>query len=336
MRKKITIALVAIFTPFFFFPILKQEVLAACNIEAPNSTNYSETIGITVKDVPSPKENENPGLSIRDSKGNELFCFSLGWPTGFASITLPSSGDYTTVNVEMRKSAGDLTTNCGEYISGPMCTKKISLIGQIPTATPTLTSGQQNGEYRCNSRNPSCPFNEYPICKEAVVECSPPGCVVGMYLKGGGYVYDCAYKTEVSGQGTCGWDTMGNETSNCGKDYYPFWCEHAGGKDCLCIYKDHSPPVCETISTTTPTDIPLSTPINNILKYSMGIGGIIAFLLIVFGGFQIILSAGNPEKIKAGKEMITSAITGLLLIIFSVFILRLIGVNILGIPGFKP
>lgn len=81
-------------------------------------------------------------------------------------------------------------------------------------------------------------------------------------------------------------------------------------------------------------DLALKT--NTILTYSIGIGGVVAFLLIVFGGFQIILSAGNPEKIKAGKEMITSAIAGLLLIIFSVFILRLIGVNILGIPGFKP
>jgi len=80
----------------------------------------------------------------------------------------------------------------------------------------------------------------------------------------------------------------------------------------------------------------LALKTNTILTYSIGIGGVVAFLLIVFGGFQIILSAGNPEKIKAGKEMITSAIAGLLLIIFSVFILRLIGYDILKIPGFKP
>jgi len=81
-------------------------------------------------------------------------------------------------------------------------------------------------------------------------------------------------------------------------------------------------------------DLPLQ--INKIVNYSMGIGGIIAFLLIVFGGFQIILSAGNPDRVKAGKEMITSAIAGLLLIIFAVFILRLIGYDILRIPEFEP
>jgi len=89
-----------------------------------------------------------------------------------------------------------------------------------------------------------------------------------------------------------------------------------------------------SVSDVSDTDLALS--VQKILTYSMGIGGIIAFLLIVFGGFQIILSAGNPEKIKAGKEIITSAIAGLLLIIFSVFILRLIGYDILKIPGFKP
>ena len=78
----------------------------------------------------------------------------------------------------------------------------------------------------------------------------------------------------------------------------------------------------------------LAKQVNKIVNYSTGIGGIIAFLLIVFGGFQIILSAGNPERVKAGKEMITSAIAGLLLIIFAVFILKLIGYDILKIPGF--
>lgn len=66
-----------------------------------------------------------------------------------------------------------------------------------------------------------------------------------------------------------------------------------------------------------------------------GIAGGIAFLLIIFGGFQILTSAGNPERLNEGKELISSAITGLLMIVFSVFLLRVIGVDILGIPSFK-
>lgn len=71
-----------------------------------------------------------------------------------------------------------------------------------------------------------------------------------------------------------------------------------------------------------------------ILKIAIGLGGGIAFLLIVFGAFQVITSSGNPESVKKGTEMITAAISGLIFIIFSLFLLKLIGVNILNIPGF--
>lgn len=71
-----------------------------------------------------------------------------------------------------------------------------------------------------------------------------------------------------------------------------------------------------------------------ILKYAILMGGGIAFLLSVFGGVSIILAGGNPEKINSGKEIIGSALTGLLFIIFSVFLLRFIGYDILQLPGF--
>jgi hypothetical protein len=68
-----------------------------------------------------------------------------------------------------------------------------------------------------------------------------------------------------------------------------------------------------------------------ILSWAIGIGGGIAFLLIIFAAFQIMTSSGNPDRLKAGQELMTSAIAGLILLIFSTFILRIIGVNILGI-----
>ena|SRR3990172_1305728 len=69
------------------------------------------------------------------------------------------------------------------------------------------------------------------------------------------------------------------------------------------------------------------------LVWGLGIGGGIAFLLMVYAGFMIITSSGNPQRLEAGKELLTSAISGLLLLVFSVFILRVVGVNILQIPG---
>lgn len=75
--------------------------------------------------------------------------------------------------------------------------------------------------------------------------------------------------------------------------------------------------------------------IASFITIGTGIGGGIAFLLILFAGFQTMLSAGNPEKLHAAKELMTAAISGLLLIIFSVFLLKLIGVDILAIPGWS-
>lgn len=71
------------------------------------------------------------------------------------------------------------------------------------------------------------------------------------------------------------------------------------------------------------------------LRWGLGIGGGIAILLIIVAGFQIMSSRGDPNRLKAGQELMTSAIAGLLLLIFSLVILRIIGYDILDIPAFK-
>jgi len=71
-----------------------------------------------------------------------------------------------------------------------------------------------------------------------------------------------------------------------------------------------------------------------VLKWAVGIGGGVAFLLILYGGFMVMTSSGDPERLKAGQELITSALSGLILLIFSVFILKFIGIDILGLCKF--
>lgn len=72
-----------------------------------------------------------------------------------------------------------------------------------------------------------------------------------------------------------------------------------------------------------------------VLTTGVGIGGGFALLCIIYAAFMMQSSQGNPEKLKKAQEMITSCIMGLMLIIFSIFIMKLIGVNILRIPGFS-
>ncbi len=71
----------------------------------------------------------------------------------------------------------------------------------------------------------------------------------------------------------------------------------------------------------------------SVLRLATGVGGGLALALILYGTFIVTTSAGMPDKLKAGSEIITSAIIGLLFILLSVFLVNLIGINILGIPG---
>lgn len=72
-----------------------------------------------------------------------------------------------------------------------------------------------------------------------------------------------------------------------------------------------------------------------LFRIATGIGGGIAFLLILYGGLRIMIARGDPKAMEEGKEIITAAIVGLILILLSVYILRILGVDILGIPGFS-
>lgn len=75
--------------------------------------------------------------------------------------------------------------------------------------------------------------------------------------------------------------------------------------------------------------------IKDFLKFIIGISGGLAFLMMILGAFQMLTSAGNPDTLAAGRDRLTSAIIGLLLVIFAVLLLQIIGVGILNIPGFK-
>jgi hypothetical protein len=71
-----------------------------------------------------------------------------------------------------------------------------------------------------------------------------------------------------------------------------------------------------------------------IVRFGIGIGGGVSFLLILYSSLQIITSRGDTERLKLGKDLLTASIGGLILIIFSIFILEFIGVRILRLPGF--
>jgi hypothetical protein len=74
--------------------------------------------------------------------------------------------------------------------------------------------------------------------------------------------------------------------------------------------------------------------VESILKYGTLAAGGVAFLLMLLAAIQMITAEGNPNTIKTSQEKFYSAIIGLLLIIFSVLLMQVIGIDLLGLKGF--
>jgi hypothetical protein len=70
------------------------------------------------------------------------------------------------------------------------------------------------------------------------------------------------------------------------------------------------------------------------VKFGVGVAGGVGFVIIPISGIMLMFSRGNPYKTAAAKELLTSGIGGLLLALLSAYLLRLIGLDILQIPGF--
>jgi|GEM_PF-3031683 len=73
-----------------------------------------------------------------------------------------------------------------------------------------------------------------------------------------------------------------------------------------------------------------------VMKLGLGIAGTAALLMFLAGSFMLSTSQADTKRVGEAKELLTSAVIGLLFIIFSVTLLQFIGVTIFRIPGFGP
>jgi len=163
----------------------------------------------------------------------------------------------------------------------------------------------------------------------------------------------------------CETDLKAFTENTCGDHYYPGGgCYNLSSDECFdhssanpdavpfaCLIDPYDPPPpVDSTSSATPDDDSsglrcggngINTaigciPINDIqpfavfiLAWSLGIAGGIFIILVVISSFYIITGSGNPRRLRGGKELLFSAIAGLILLIFSVMLLRIIGVNLL-------
>jgi hypothetical protein len=89
------------------------------------------------------------------------------------------------------------------------------------------------------------------------------------------------------------------------------------------------------------SDYSLGGIIKELLPFIFGLAAMISLLFLIWGGIRYMMARGDPKTLDAAKATITSAIIGLLIIIFSVAISFFIGnvfkINIFtSIPLVKP
>lgn len=63
-----------------------------------------------------------------------------------------------------------------------------------------------------------------------------------------------------------------------------------------------------------------------IVRNAFVLAGVVSFLLLVFGGFSVIMGAGagDIKQLEKGKQTITGAVVGLIVIVTSYWIVQII------------
>ena len=70
--------------------------------------------------------------------------------------------------------------------------------------------------------------------------------------------------------------------------------------------------------------------------YGIGLGfiGMVGVLFMIIGGYYIMTSAGNPERLQTGRSYIFYALAGIFLAVLGFVFIQIVTGEILRIPGF--
>jgi len=63
----------------------------------------------------------------------------------------------------------------------------------------------------------------------------------------------------------------------------------------------------------------------NVARYAFGIVGALALLMFIYGGFTLIISRGNSEKVKKGGEIMVAAVIGLVVVFGAYLVVSYLG-----------
>lgn len=71
-----------------------------------------------------------------------------------------------------------------------------------------------------------------------------------------------------------------------------------------------------------------------IVRYAFPIAGLLLLVYLIYGGFKLLVSQGDPKAVESGKQIITNAAIGFVVIFVAFWIMQAIGialgVNVIG------
>ena len=68
----------------------------------------------------------------------------------------------------------------------------------------------------------------------------------------------------------------------------------------------------------------LETLFSNIVISLVALGGLVLFIMLLIGGFKYLTSGGDPKAVESAKKTLTTAIGGLVMLLGSYIILKII------------
>jgi len=64
--------------------------------------------------------------------------------------------------------------------------------------------------------------------------------------------------------------------------------------------------------------------VNRVMAFVIPLAAVILIFVLIWGGFDFMMSQGNPEKVKSGRAKITTGIVGFILLAVSYLVVRFI------------
>jgi hypothetical protein len=74
----------------------------------------------------------------------------------------------------------------------------------------------------------------------------------------------------------------------------------------------------------------LKTLAINIVNYMLAGAGLVAMVFVLWGGIQMLLSGGSPERLKAGKTTLFNALLGLVIVLASYILINFLVLTLTG------